>query len=87
MSENSVTLKFAYNNTDQTRQYKISEVEAGALSSVKQKVLAFNASMSGTDFFIADEYDVSDPNNPVGTFRKITEAKAEETTVENIPLN
>lgn len=86
---NTVTLTFGYKGTDFTRKYKFDDVETGALSSVKDNVLAFNASVTGgassagglDTFFISDDYDAA---NNVGELASITAAQYETTTVTEI---
>ncbi len=87
MSETKRTAKltFGYSNTDFTRTYKFDGLSAAGVSGVKAAVLAVNASLTaGTDgglstFFRSDDYDVSDPDNPVGIFNGIV---ASQTIVE-----
>lgn len=80
MSEYSIQIDLGYTNTDSKRQMTFSNVDAGALSSVKSKILAINASLaSGTDggmkdFFRSDDYDASDPDGIVGQLESITAA-------------
>jgi len=89
---NSVTLTFGYKGTDFTRKYKFGDVAAGALSSIKGNVLAFNASVTGgassadglPDFFISDDYDNSDSENVIGELASITAAQYETVTVTEI---
>ncbi|MBR2519687.1 MAG: hypothetical protein IKE46_07885 [Selenomonadaceae bacterium] len=86
---NTVTLTFGYKGTDFTRKYKFDDVETGALSSVKDNVFAFNASVTGgassagglDTFFISDDYDAA---NNVGELASITAAQCETTTVTEI---
>ena len=89
---NSVILTLGYTGTDFTRQFKIDNVDSGALSSVKAKVQAFNASIAGglsaanglAEFFISDDYDASDSENVVGEFSSIVGAQIIEETVTDI---
>ena len=86
---NSVTLTFGYKDTDFTRQYKFTNVENAAVSSVKANVLAFNASISGgtagglSTFFISNDYDAAEG---IGTFTGITAAQYTAQTVTEIDL-
>lgn len=89
---NSVILTFGYTGTDFTRQLKIDNVEAGALSSVKANIQAVNASITaGTDdgladFFLSDDYDATDSENIVGKFSGIVDATIVEETITGIDL-
>ena len=97
-TNNSVSLKFAYHNTDFTRVYKLDNVPDSALDSVKSKVKAINASMSNIDpehtsvdvielsvNFVADEYDKTTWNS-TGHFKEISEATVVVEEVTKIPL-
>lgn len=89
----SVTMTLGYTNTDATRTIKIGDVARSALSSVAAKTKAVNASLAaGTDdgladFFRADDYDASDPNNIVGKFNRIVAIKSDITEKEIYNLN
>ena len=90
---NSVTMTLGYTGTDFTRKFKIDNVDAGALSSVKGKILAINASIAGgtdgglSDFFRADDYDATDANNVIGKFNGITAAQIDSVEVTTLNLN
>ena len=90
--KNSVILTLGYTNTDFTRQFKIDNVDAGAFSSVKDNVLAVNASLlAGTDdglaqFFLSDDYDATDSENVIGKFNGIVDATIVEQTITPIDL-
>ena len=86
---NNVVVTLGYSNTDFQRQYKIANVEAGALSSVKTKIRAYNADIPAADkkVFISDDYDASDSQNIVGEFSGIIAAKIVEDTETDINLN
>lgn len=70
----SKTLKITlgYSNTDFTRQYKIEHDAIGTPEQAEAAINALNASIAGgtdggfADFFRADDYDATDPNNIVG---------------------
>lgn len=78
----SLELTFGYTNTDFQRTYKIEDISESALENVKAKILAINAALAGgtdgglAEFFRADDYDDSDPNNVIGKFRAIVDAQA-----------
>ena len=80
---NSVTLTFGYEDTDETRKYKIEGVPNASLSSVKSKILALNESMTSDtdgglgDFFLSDDGD---------SFTGIVAAQIDSTTTTNIAL-
>ena len=93
MSETrSVTMTFGYSNTDVTRKYKFDVVSEEALEAAKDKILAINASLKGGtdgglgDFFRADNYDATDPNNVVGKFTGIVAAQTDELEATDIDL-
>ena len=54
---NYVGLTLGYENTDQTREYKFSNVPQGALSSVESKIAAYNANVPAGDkaVFVSDD--------------------------------
>lgn len=87
MTTNSVTLKLTYNGTEFTRSVKLTDVSMEALTDVKDKIIAINASLaSGTDdgmaqFFVSDDNDLS---QNIGTLKKITNATIE--CVEETPI-
>lgn len=85
---NSVTLTLGYEGTAFTRKYKFTDVDAGALSSVKAKVLAYNAAVPAADknVFISDDYDDTDSENIIGEFAGIVAAQYESVEETNIPL-
>lgn len=86
---NSVYLTLGYTGTDFTRTYKIDNVESAALSTVKSKVLAYNANIPAADkkVFISDDYDDTDSENIIGEFNGIVAAKSVEDTRDPINLN
>ena len=86
---NSVAVTLGYTNTDFQRTYKFADVEAGSLSAVKGKILAYNANIPAADkkVFISDDYDASDPENVVGEFNGIISAKIVTEEAEDINLN
>ncbi len=77
ITKNSVELTLGYTGTESVRKYKFTEVETGSLSSVKTKILAYNAAIPAADkkVFISDDYDASDPENVIGEFSGIVAAK------------
>ena len=85
---NSVTMTLGYNGTDFTRKFKLDNVEAGALSSVKSKIMAINASLTGgtdgglKDFFVADDYDGTN-----GKLSSITAAQIDSVEVEYLDIS
>lgn len=89
---NSVIMTLGYTGTDFTRQFKIDNVEADALSSVKANILAVNASITaGTDdgladFFLSDDYDATDSENIIGKCSGIVDAQIVEMTTTPIDL-
>lgn len=82
----SITLTMAYSGTDKTRKYQLTDVEIGSLSSVKAKVIAYNANLSETDksIFISDDYD---ENTGVGKLASISAASYEVVDYTRINLN
>lgn len=86
---NSVTLTLGYEGTNFTRKYKFTDVEAGALSSVKAKVLAYNAAVPTADknVFISDDYDATDIENVIGKCAGIVAAYYETREETDIPLD
>ena len=84
---NSVTMTLGFSNTEFTRKLKLENVADEAISGVKSKILAVNASLSGgndgglKEFFISDDYDATDSNNVVGQLTGITAAQIDETEV------
>lgn len=86
---NSVTLTMAYTGTDFTRKYKLDNVSDSALSTVKAKVLAYNANLPAADkqIFISDDYDASDPEDIIGSLASITAAQYESVEYTRINLN
>lgn len=61
----TLSMQFAYKNTDFTRTYELEGLSAAALSSVESKIISINDSLSaGTDgglkdFFISDDFDAT----------------------------
>lgn len=86
---NSVTLTMAYTGTDFTRKYKLDKVSDEALSTVKAKVMAYNAAIPSQDkqIFISDDYDNSDPEEVIGELASITAAQYETVEYTRINLN
>ena len=92
---NYITLKFAYENTDFTRTYQLSDVPTSALSSVKSKVQSINntlASSSATTErmqlkanFVADSYDATHSYG-TGHMAAISEVTIVQEDVTKIPL-
>lgn len=86
---NSATITLGYTGTDFTRKIKLADLEAGALSSVKAKVLAVNASLAGgTDnglstFFLSDDYDAA---QGIGNFSSIVAAQVDSVETEILDL-
>lgn len=84
---NSATFTFGYSNTDFTRNFKIENIAASALSGIKDDVKAINASLSGatdgglSSFFVSDDFDAA---NNIGFFTGITDAFIDETTSNTI---
>lgn len=89
----SVTLTLGFTNTDFTRKYKITDVDASALSTISTKVNAINASLAGgtdgglADVFRADDYDASNAQNPIGKFNRIVAAQSDVVSETAINLN
>lgn len=83
---NSITLTMAYQGTDFTRKYKLDNVAAGSLASVKAKVLAYNESIPAADkqIFISDDYDAT---QGIGELASITAAQYETVEYTRINLN
>lgn len=87
---NFVTLTLGFKDTDFTRNLKIDNVEADALSSVKQNVLDVNASLSAdtagglSSFFVSDDFDADAGK---GYFTGITAAQYTTQTVTEIDLD
>ena len=93
---NSISLKFAYNNTDFTRTYKLDNVPTSALSTAKSKIASINSILDGTitgqshmiqclrGNFVANEYD--NGLNSTGHMSKISEATIVQESVTKIPL-
>lgn len=83
---NSVQLTLGYSGTDFTRKIKFNDVETGSLSSVKSKILAYNANVPAADkkVFISDDYDDSDDENIIGEFSGIVAAQIQTDTEETI---
>lgn len=86
---NSVTVTLGYSGTDFQRNIKFADVEAAALSSVKSKILAYNADIPAADkkVFISDDYDDADDENIIGEFSGIIAAKIQTDVEEDINLN
>ena len=92
-TNNSAVVTFGYRDSDFTRKYRFSGLSAADLTGVKDAVLAINASVkAGTDggfaeFFRADDYDDSDPQNIVGGFKSIVAAETDVTIETEIDLS
>lgn len=93
---NAIKMTFEYEGSDFTRAVKIADVSnevAADSSTVKSKIKAINASLAGgtsggmDTFFRADDYDDSDVQNVVGTFKGISAAQIVTETVTNINLD
>lgn len=93
---NHIDMTFTYDGTDFTRAVKISDVTnevAANSSTIKTKIKAINTSLAGgtsggmDTFFRADDYDDTDPNAVIGTFKGIAAAKIVYETVTNINLD
>lgn len=88
-AKNSATFTFGYTNTDFTRQYKVENLAASALTGIKSGVLALNASLAAgtaggiSSFFIADDFDTV---TGTGYFRAIVAAQAKSSEETTIPL-
>ena len=69
-----ITLTLGYNNTSETRNYKITDVEESIESVLKTNIQNYNQNIVEQDrqIFISDDYDA---NNNIGTLYKITGAK------------
>ena len=89
----SVTITMGYTNTDFTRNFKIDNVANSAFPNIAARAKAINASLAGgtdgglSDFFLADDYDASDPNNIIGKFNRIVAVKSDVNEEEVINLN
>ena len=92
---NSITLKFAYVNTNFTRTYKLDNVATAALADVKTKVQSINADLSSPSTpslkkdlmvnFVADEYDLTSFTG-TGHMQAISEVTIVQEDVTKIPL-
>lgn len=86
---NRIKMTLGYEGTKFTRDVTISSVDDDQLSSVKTRIKALNASVSGgtdgglTNFFLSDDYD---SDEGIGTFKGIQHATIISKTVENINL-
>lgn len=91
--KNSVTMTLGYSNTDFQRKLKFDGVADSLIPAVKTKIKAVNASLAGgtdgglSNFFVADDYDATDPDNVVGKFNGITAAQIDSVEVTYIDLN
>lgn len=89
-AKRSVTFKMGYTNTDFTRNFKIDDVANSAFNNIPVRAKAINDSLAAgtdgglSDFFLADDYDASDPNNIIGKFNRIISIQSEVTTEEVI---
>ena len=92
---NSITLKFAYHNTDFTRTYKLENVQTAALPNVKQKIKDINTALAAEGYggtkvelsanFVANEYDTTNTFGN-GHMQAIAEAVIVQEDVTKIPL-
>ena len=86
---NTLKMTLGYNGTDFTRNFNIANVDDNDISTVKTKIKALNASVSGgTDnglsaFLRSDDFDATEG---IGTFSGVTAASVVSTTVEYINL-
>lgn len=58
MSETNLTVKMGYKNSEQSRQYSFGSISAGAVSSIKGKILAINSTeslQSAMSIFVDDD--------------------------------
>ena len=69
-----ITLTLGYNNTSETRNYKITDVDESIESALQANVQNYNQNIVEKDrsIFISDDYDSA---NNIGTLKKITGAK------------
>lgn len=69
-----ITLTLGYNQTSETRNYKITDVQESIASVLKTNVQNYNQNITEKDrsIFISDDYDSS---QGIGTLNKITGAK------------
>lgn len=91
MAEKSAILTLGYTNTDFTRKLTISGVaDSFSFNTIEQRAIAVNESLAaGTaggleDFFLADDYDDSDPQNIKGKLNRITNLRVETITETKI---
>lgn len=91
--KNSVKITLGYNGTDFQRNMKFDDVANSALSGVKTKCKAVNASLAAgtagglSTFFLADDYDATDPENIIGNFNGIVAAQIDSSEVTYIDLS
>lgn len=84
--KNKLTMVLGYTGTDFTRNFIIDGIANADLPQIESKMIAVNASLAGgtdgglKEFFRADDYDASDPQNIVGELRNIKSARLESTT-------
>lgn len=82
-TNNSLNMKFAYHNTEQTRSYKFDGIADSLVAGIKDKIIAVNNSLAGgtagglSSFFVSDDGDF---------LLKISEAEIRSTETTNIPL-
>ena len=82
-----ITLTLGYNNTSETRNYKITDVDESIQSSLKTNIQNYNQNIVEADrnIFISDDYDSS---QNIGTLKKIVGGKfvkVTETPIEEEP--
>lgn len=80
---NSIDLTLGYTGTSFKRTYRFEDIDAAALSSVKAKIEAYNASIPEADksIFISDDFDAG---NNIGKLSGIVAAKYKTVTKEPI---
>lgn len=82
-----ITLTMAYDNTSDTRNYKITDVDETIESVLKTNIQNYNSNISSKDknIFISDDYNSSEN---IGTLKKISGGKfvkVVETPIEEAP--
>ena len=82
-----ITLTLGYNNTSETRNYKITDVDESIQSSLKTNIQNYNQNIVEADrnILISDDYDSS---QNIGTLKKIVGGKfvkVTETPIEEEP--
>lgn len=82
-----ITLTMAYDNTSDTRNYKITDVDETIESVLKTNIQTYNSNIDSKDknIFISDDYNSSEN---IGTLKKISGGKfvkVVETPIEEAP--